>query len=78
MSLVLSERVAPKMLNKHEKQVTWKRLNTETPQHGNVSKKRTHKTNTNLRSLMVSVLLFYHKTKINNGNKTEINYAQFL
>ena len=25
--------------------VTWKRLNTETPQRGNVSKKRTHKTN---------------------------------
>ena len=43
MSLVLSKRVAPKMLNKQEKH--------------------------NLRSLMVSVLLFYHKTKINIGKK---------
>ena len=37
--------------------VTWKRLNMETPQHGNVSKKRTHNTN-----LMSSSLI----KKINN------------
>ena len=30
---------------KHPVLVTWKRLNTETPQHGNASKKQNHKTN---------------------------------
>ena len=39
--------------------VTWKRLNTETPQHGNASKKRTHKTN-----LMSSSLI--KKKYVNN------------
>jgi len=41
--------------------VTWKRLKTETPQHGNVSKKRTHKTNLMSSSLMKKNLqLFYY------------------
>ena len=46
-----------------EKMVLWKRLNTETPQHGNASKKQTHKTNLMSSSLIKKKIfyqLFYH------------------
>ena len=37
--------------------VTWKGLNTETPQRGNVSKKRTHKTNLMSSSLIKKITI---------------------
>ena len=47
------------LITYHENSVTWNCLNTETPQHGNASKKRTHKTN-----LMSSSLIKRNNLKI--------------
>ena len=50
--------------------VTWKRLNTETPQRGNVSKKRTHKTNLMSSSLNFKIKRLYSTDFHIHGHST--------
>ena len=50
-----------------QRMVTWKRLNTETPQHGNASKKQNHKTNLMSSSLNLKLKRLYSKAFNSHG-----------